>query len=180
MRGAGFAVTDIPAAPDTHSLAGCATYGALWGRGDCPDRLIVHFGTPTMFRSQKRDVLWPEPRLAWREWARAWQAFAADGAALQRGADAGMDDGRCGNPASTAHAEPCLWGTAGRRVSRAYARTTCAHWKIRHGACWHCWRNLPFMQAGGGPPRWAWARPAARADFTAETVPRTPSAGGAR
>ena len=77
-----FAVTDILAIPDAHPLAGRVTYGELWERGDCPDTLTVHFGTPTVFRSQKRDVLWPEPRLAWQSWARAWQAFAPVEAAL--------------------------------------------------------------------------------------------------
>ena len=76
LGNAHFAPTAVWLTADAHPLAGATGYGDLCRSGEMPETLSVHFETPTVFRSQKRDALWPEPRLLWQSWARAWTAFA--------------------------------------------------------------------------------------------------------
>ncbi len=71
-----FTPTAVWVTADAHPLAGQAAYADLYGKVESPETLTVTFETPTVFRSQKRDVLWPEARLLWQSWARAWAAFA--------------------------------------------------------------------------------------------------------
>lgn len=79
---AAFAVTNVWLTGEAHPLAGGVTYSDLAAGTYAPALLGIRFQTPTVFRSQKRDVLWPEPRLLWQSWARAWAAFAPDNAGL--------------------------------------------------------------------------------------------------
>jgi CRISPR-associated endoribonuclease Cas6 len=75
LGGASFQITSVLTTRQAHPLAGSATYQSL---REMPGResLRVRFLTPTVFRSQKQDVLWPEPRLVWQSWIRAWCANA--------------------------------------------------------------------------------------------------------
>lgn len=75
-----FVITGLLTTPGAHPLAGCARYPDLLRAAQeaetVPETLLLRFATPTVFRSQKRDVLWPEPRLVWQSWARTWNAHA--------------------------------------------------------------------------------------------------------
>ncbi len=75
LGGACYRITSIQTTGQAHPLAGTASYRELL---DAPGReaLRLRFSTPTVFRSQRRDVLWPEPRLLWQSWVRAWNACA--------------------------------------------------------------------------------------------------------
>lgn len=72
---ASYQITSVLTTRQAHPLAGSVTYQHL---RELPARetLRLRFLTPTVFRSQKRDVLWPEPRLLWQSWVRAWGANA--------------------------------------------------------------------------------------------------------
>ena len=77
-----FLVTGLLTTPATHPLAGHATYANLVSKAAPEPMIALRFRTPTVFRSQKEDVLWPEPRLVWGSWARAWQQDAGEAAPL--------------------------------------------------------------------------------------------------
>ncbi|HZT44394.1 MAG TPA: CRISPR system precrRNA processing endoribonuclease RAMP protein Cas6 [Chthonomonadaceae bacterium] len=68
-----FRIANLPASME----ASPRTYAALWEQATPAEAMAIRFVTPTVFRSQKRDVLWPEPRLVWQSWARAWNQHAA-------------------------------------------------------------------------------------------------------
>ena len=78
IGGAQFVITGLLTTPATHPLAGHATYEALYANTTPAASLAVRFRTPTVFRSEKMDVLWPHPRLVWHSWARIWQHHAGD------------------------------------------------------------------------------------------------------
>ena len=73
---ADWTATEVYTSPQSHSLAAGASYADLVEAAEPVARLSVRFHSPTVFRSQKRDVVWPEPRLVWQSWARAWQDFS--------------------------------------------------------------------------------------------------------
>ncbi len=59
-----------------HPAAGSASFADLWTETPPADALPLSFVTPTAFRSHDRDVCWPDSRLLWQSWARAWNAHA--------------------------------------------------------------------------------------------------------
>ncbi len=65
-------ITRIATHPDAHHLAGFATYEQISREAGPCSRIAMRFVSPTVFRSQGRDVLWPDPRLVWQSWVRAW------------------------------------------------------------------------------------------------------------
>jgi len=71
-----FVLTELATHPEAHHLAGFATYEGLRQAALPVETLALRFVTPTVFRSQKRDILWPDPRLLLQSWVRAWNAFA--------------------------------------------------------------------------------------------------------
>ncbi len=72
-----YALHDVLTTPDGHPDANSASFAHLWNRTPPADTLTLRFVTPTAFRSHDRDILWPDPRLLWQSWARAWNAHAA-------------------------------------------------------------------------------------------------------
>ncbi|MCS6775416.1 MAG: CRISPR system precrRNA processing endoribonuclease RAMP protein Cas6 [Chloroherpetonaceae bacterium] len=70
-----FDVTGLFTTPETHPLAGSGRYADLMAATRDAERVMVRFRTPTVFRSQGKAVLWPEPRLVWQSWIRTWNAF---------------------------------------------------------------------------------------------------------
>ena len=99
-----FAITGALTTRQAHPLAGATTFAEL---RETPGRemLRVRFATPTVFRSHKRDVLWPEPRLVWQSWARSWHGAAREGS--------GMPE----------EAQITAWASAGVRVARHRVQT---------------------------------------------------------
>ncbi len=75
-----FVPTGLLTTVGTHPLAGHASYMDLWERAQSVESLALRFNSPTLFRSQGQDVLWPGPRHLWQSWLRAWNAFAAQDA----------------------------------------------------------------------------------------------------
>lgn len=69
-----YRITELATHPSAHHLAGFGAYAELMDQTLAPGRLIVRFVSPTAFRSQDRDVLWPDPRLVWQSWVRTWNA----------------------------------------------------------------------------------------------------------
>lgn len=67
-----YQVTGMATHPAAHHLAGFATYHDMAADTVAPQRIKVRFTSPTVFRSQSRDILWPDPRLAWQSWLRSW------------------------------------------------------------------------------------------------------------
>src|SRR5579871_3463391 len=70
-----FSITRAITASDSHPWTGCVRYTDLVNQSLPVETVILRFATPTVFRSQGRDVLWPDPRLVWQSWARAWQPY---------------------------------------------------------------------------------------------------------
>ena len=75
-----FTPTGLLTTVGTHPLAGHATYADLRERAQSVESLTLRFNSPTLFRSQGQDVLWPNPRHVWQSWLRAWNAFAPEDA----------------------------------------------------------------------------------------------------
>jgi CRISPR-associated endoribonuclease Cas6 len=71
-----FMVTGLLTTEGTHPLAGHAAYGELAARARGAETLAIRFLSPTVFRSQGQDVLWPASRQVWQSWIRAWNAHA--------------------------------------------------------------------------------------------------------
>jgi CRISPR-associated endoribonuclease Cas6 len=78
-----FSLTCLLTTANAHPLAGSARYAELWTEAQAAETVRVRFVSPTVFRSQRRDILWPEPRLVWQSWARAWcRNVGSDGTQL--------------------------------------------------------------------------------------------------
>ena len=75
-----FTPTGLLTTVGTHPLAGHAAYTALQERARSAEALTLRFDSPTLFRSQGQDVLWPSPRHVWQSWLRAWNVFASEDA----------------------------------------------------------------------------------------------------
>ncbi|MCW3053152.1 MAG: system precrRNA processing endoribonuclease protein Cas6 [Chthonomonadales bacterium] len=78
-----FTPTGLLTTVGAHPLAGHATYAELRERAQSIESLALRFDSPTLFRSQGQDVLWPNPRHVWHSWLRAWNAFATQDAPEQ-------------------------------------------------------------------------------------------------
>lgn len=72
-----FLLTGLLTTAGTHPQAGHATYAELWERTRDAQTITLRFASPTLFRSQGQDVLWPAPRQVWQSWVRAWNAYAS-------------------------------------------------------------------------------------------------------
>ncbi len=71
-----FEMTGLLTHPSAHPLAGAGSYLSLWKDTAPAASVQMRFHTPSVFRFQKRDVRFPEPRLLWQSWARAWNQNA--------------------------------------------------------------------------------------------------------
>jgi CRISPR-associated endoribonuclease Cas6 len=71
-----FLLTGLLTTEGSHPQAGHAAYTELLERTQGVQTVAIHFASPTLFRSQGQDVLWPAPRYVWQSWLRAWNSYA--------------------------------------------------------------------------------------------------------
>lgn len=79
-----FTVTGLVTTASAHPAAGHATYADLIMRSRPAEALPIRFVSPTVFRSQGQDVLWPAPRHVWQSWVRAWNSHASLSASSEK------------------------------------------------------------------------------------------------
>jgi CRISPR-associated endoribonuclease Cas6 len=86
-----FMVTGLLATAGTHPQAGHAAYEDLAAQAKGVETLAIRFLSPTLFRSQGQDLLWPSPRHVWQSWIRAWNTHTSPTAPLRGGGGSHSD-----------------------------------------------------------------------------------------